>query len=292
MRRFFKNAKTKYSVFLAIIFFCLASCKTTKVNVQENFTASQVLPVNTLAPEEIEWQELQEGVELTGFSISSLKVTWHCVKIDLDTPNLQIIYEPHKESLGKQFSVKKFALKNDAFLAINSTPFDLDGKTYLPVGIIKYDGEIICPPAENYCALCFSKNQNGNFRASIVDSQTEEALEAFEYAFGGFFTILSDGESGTFAKNKRSRVGAGISDEGRFLYIMVTTPKFNLTDRNGLNYQECAEIFKFLGCDYAMQFDGGHSSAMVVRKKDLEKPFMQRKVPSILGFKISDNQKK
>jgi hypothetical protein len=33
-----------------------------------------------------------------------------------------------------------------------------------------------------------------------------------------------------------------------------------------------------------MQFDGGHSSALLVYTKDIEKPFLQRKVPTALGF--------
>lgn len=275
------------AVFLFVIA-GLSSCKTTQLLVKEKITTPEVLSISELVPEQIEWKSVQNGVESTGFSIRSLGVTWHCVKIDLDTPGLQIICEPHKETLGQNFSVKKFAARDNAFVAINSVPFDLDGKTFIPVGVTKYKGQIISEPVKDYCALCFNKNENEKLRAYIIDSQTEEQIAKFEYAFGGFFTILSGGQARTFAKNKRSRVGAGISHEGRFLYIMVTTPKFNLTDRNGLNYEECAEIFKALGCSDAMQFDGGHSSALVLNGKDLEKPFMQRKVPTILGLKIED----
>ena len=71
------------------------------------------------------------------------------------------------------------------------------------------------------------------------------------------------------------------------LYILVATPVFSLTDKNGLNYEECAAILKKLGCTDAMQFDGGHSSALVVNGKDVEKPFLQRKVPTVLLFGLT-----
>jgi len=272
------------STFLILLTF--SSCSTTNFLVKEKITNPEVFSTEHLLPSKIIWKKIHEGIEETDFSIRKLGVTWHCIKIDLDTEGLSLIYEPHKENLGKIFKVKDVVKENNAFAAINSSPFDL-GNTFYPVGITKYEGQIISPAEERYCALCFSKDEDNHFRAHIIDSQTKEALKDFPYAFGGFYTIFSEGKIRSFAKNKRSRVGAGLSDDGRILYLMVTTPKFHLTDRNGLNYEECALIFKELGCTSAMQFDGGHSSSLVVQGKDLEKPFLQRKVPTILGFKFN-----
>ncbi len=284
---FLKKIAVSFSTAFLLIFalFGLASCKTTQALVKEKITNPEILPVSELVPAEIIWQNVQDGVEMTGFEIKHLGVSWHCVKIDLDTPGINLFYQPTPETLGQIFSVKKVAAQEQAMVAINSTPFDLDGKTYLPVGITKYENQTISEINERYCALCFNQNEKGNLRAFIEDSQTEESLSQYPYAFGGFFTILRNGKTNSFAKNKRSRVGAGISSKGRFLFLMVATPNFSLNDRNGLNYEECAEIFKALGCSDAMQFDGGHSSALVVNGKDIEKPFLQRKVPTILGFK-------
>ena len=63
-----------------------------------------------------------------------------------------------------------------------------------------------------------------------------------------------------------------------------TVPNFSLDDRNGLDYVECSEILKYLGCDDAMQFDGGHSTGMIFNGKHVDKPTLQRKVPTAIGF--------
>ena len=75
-----------------------------------------------------------------------------------------------------------------------------------------------------------------------------------------------------------------IIPKGRFLYLFITVPNFSLDDRNGLDYMECSEILKYLGCDDAMQFDGGHSTGMIFNGKHVDKPTLQRKVPTAIGF--------
>ena len=122
----------------------------------------------------------------------------------------------------------------------------------------------------------------------LILSRQLHAFEDYLYAVGGFFTIYEDNNIISFNKGKRSRSGCGISGEGRYLYLMTVTPFFHPTDRNGLNYEECAIIFRRLGCTKAMQFDGGHSCALVVNGKQVEAPFMQRKVPIALGFSVEE----
>lgn len=237
-----------------------------------------------------QWQPLipeQQGFSQTSYIISKRKVTWHCIKIDLDTPDLDFYSYPSTENLGKTYKVKNLSKKHNAVVAINTTPFDLDGKTYLPVGIIQYKNQQIYSPAENYCMLVLSKDKNtSTLRANIISSQTDnlQTDDKEISAYGGFYVILENGNIKSFNQSRRSRIGVGISDNGRFLYILAASPDFHPTDRNGLTYEECAQIFKNLGCTDAMQFDGGHSSALVVNGKDTVKPFMQRKVPTVLLF--------
>lgn len=272
------------------LFFCLLflGCKSTSIT-REFYTDPEILSqeiltgsCNAICAQEI-WTPLpQPGYSITSYKIKEIGVTWHCVKIDLDTANISIIAYPNKNTLGKNYNLRSLAKKNNAVIAVNTTPFDLDGKTYLPVGITKIENSIITEPVENYCALGFTSTP---MRAQIFSTQTDKNTSNCPYVFGGFFSILENGNIITFAKNKRSRVGCGISDNGRFLYIMVATPEFHLTDKNGLNYEECAIIFKYLGCTDAMQFDGGHSSGLVINGKNVEKPFLQRKVPTVLLIK-------
>ena len=159
----------KLNIFFLIIplFLLFNSCVSTAGITKEKITSPEVFSTDMLVPQELTWEKVRPGVEMTGFEIPSLKVTWHCVKIDLYTPGIQILNEPQQKNLGKLFSVKKYAQDTKAEIAFNSTPFDLRGKTYLPVGITKSRETIISKANERYCTLCFSKTEDG-YTAKIV----------------------------------------------------------------------------------------------------------------------------
>ena len=284
--------KSKSFFLLFAIFFTFTSCTTTKL-LHETYSTPEVLPIEELSPNPVVWTKIQDGFELTGDKIKTQRVSWHCVRIDLNTPGLSIVYAPHADTLGQLFKVKDFAKHYHTVVAINSAPFLIETTNY-PVGILKDHNNIISAPNQKNCALAFylsdddeapeADNTTRSLRAEILNNQ-EAALDSkYIYAFGGFYTTYENGEYKKFQHNKRSRIGCGISGNGRYLYIFATTPFFHLTDRNGLNYEECSMILKKLGCEKAMQFDGGHSSALLVYTKDIEKPFMQRKVPTALGI--------
>lgn len=276
------------SFFLSILLtLSFTSCSTTRL-LKETYSTPEVLPIEVLAPSSVQWEHIQDGFEITGDVVKPQRVSWHCVKIDLDNPKLSIVYAPHEDSLGQLFNVKDFARQYHTVVAINSAPFLIETTNY-PVGILKDHEKIISAPNQKNCALAFywdddEAGDRKKLRAQILENQ-EEALDSkYIYAFGGFYQTYEKGNFKKFQHNKRSRVGCGTSSNGRYLYIMVTTPFFHPTDRNGLNYEECSLIFQKLGCEKAMQFDGGHSSALLVYTKDIEKPFLQRKVPTALGF--------
>ena len=281
--------------FTALLFFIilllLPSCTTTKL-LKETYSNPEVLPIEELSPSPVVWTQIQEGFEITGDKVKKQRVSWHCVRIDLNTPGISIVYAPHSDTLGQLFEVKDFAKHYHTVVAINSAPFLIETTNY-PVGIFKDHDKTISAPNQKNCALAFyfSDDEDGQadgkaqtLRAEILNNQEDALDPKYVYAFGGFYTTYENGEYRKFQYNKRSRTGCGISGNGRYLYIFVTTPFFHLTDRNGLNYEECSMILKKLGCTKAMQFDGGHSSALLVYTKDIEKPFMQRKVPCALGI--------
>lgn len=282
------------SQLIAVVFLLLlTSCKTTAVLLAEKYTNPLVLPVEELCPEEIEWTNIEvadlpaETFQMTGNIVKSTNSQWKCIKIDLDTPGLEIAATPYREDLGKHFYLKQFAQKNKTITAINTVPFDLDGRTYIPVSVVKIDGEIICPPTQLYAVLGITK-KDGKLRATIRSTQEAEQIAEFDYAFGGFFTILDNNRIFEFEKYKRSRSAAGISDGGRFLYLFAGCGINCPTGRNGFNFEECALILQKLGCDSAMEFDGGHSTGLTLKNKNAVKPSLQRKVPAAFGIKISE----
>ena len=293
--------KNRLSIYTAL--FCtVLLCSTLFCACASSPQKNTEIPESSVDNFEIQWQALKTkdtaNQSVSGFYMCSARietagVSWHCVKIDLDTPGLDYLSYPQKNNVGKNYNVRELAKKHNALVAFNTTPFDLKGKAFIPVGISQYKNQLIKEPEAAYCALSLYKTKTQpQLRAKIYKTQSEILSGTFyddgETSFyGGFFSIMEDGKIKEFEKNRRSRVGIGISDCGRFLYILVATPVFSLTDKNGLNYEECAAILKKLGCTDAMQFDGGHSSALVVNGKDVEKPFLQRKVPTVLLFGLT-----
>lgn len=291
-----KNLKPAiYPLFSLLTFFgiCLffVSCQTTSSLLKDKYTDPPVLPQEVLCPQDIQWQALKIDDEedshflFTSYQIKSLNVEWKCLKIDLDTPGLEITASPKTEDLGQSFYLKEFSRKNKTIAAINTVPFDLEGKTYIPASIVKIENQIICPANKRYSALAFSLNP---LRAKIVNEQSQEVFDDCPYAFGGFFTILENGKIYEFEKLKRSRTAVAISEEGRYLYLFACCGINCPTGRNGLNYQECALILQKLGAEKAMQFDGGHSSGLTINGKDAIKPSLQRKVPAALGIRYQE----
>ena len=186
------------------------------------------------------------------------------VKIDLSAPGL-LIFTNFSSSKPKK-----------AQILINTTPFLKKGEL---TGLAVTEKKLISPPLSDYCALCLFKDSDG-WKGEIIDSQDEiekirqEKGDYPEIAAGGFWTILRDGEIFQFKDYKNYRIGAGLSDGGKCLYLLCAKNK---------NYMECAEILKESGAESAMQFDGGRSARMIIEgKKEPKRP--GRKVFAILGF--------
>lgn len=277
--------------FLTSLFFLLilglTACTTTKKTSDYPEFEEVLLTKEELFPQTVEWQTIEPGFEIIEHRIPSIKVSWSCVKIDLYTDPTITFYGAYEDISGKCITAKNLARKVNATVCINTTPFDSE-KTNTPIGIIKSNNKVLSKPVEKYAATGHIIDDKGNYRWFILKNQKEELLENYPNVFGGFFQILEDGNVIEFKRTRRSRSGLGISNDGRYVYLFAATPDFSFTDLNGLNYEECAYIFKWLGCSDALQFDGGHSTGLFVKNKYVQKPFMQRKVPVLLGFGTND----
>ena len=255
---------------LIFILFLTISCTTTK-----SLTQNELLP-----PDSIQWSTLKPGFEITNQKIRELGVSWTCVKIDLSL----IQAEPVIAVSEKPFSVKSFARQRDLTVAVNTTQFSIEGSTVKAQGLIKAGATILSEPVQSYCALCFTADGEGKLTCAISDNQTSTGIDKYDYVIGGFFVILQDGQIPDFVQTRRSRTACGTDDTGQLLYLFAVTPDFSLKDKNGLSYPECAAILKQLGCTNAMQFDGGHSTSMVINGKNVQTPLFQRKVAAAMGF--------
>ena len=216
-----------------------------------------------------------------------MNVRWACVRVDLNTEGLEIRATPNfAGEKSSKLNQTDFGLKNKPVVSINTTPFSYGPDFDIPTGIVKFDGKELYPPVLKYSALCITASPPAP-RAFILQTQSPSALLNYPYAFGGFFTILKDGQIIPYEKTRRSRTACGTSQDHRFLYLFAACAQNDPSGNNGLTYEECALILQQLGCTDAMQFDGGHSTGLTVNGHNKIKPALQRKIPAALAFYIN-----
>lgn len=291
-----KMTSLKQVFFVLSVLISLSGCKTTQYLLRDRYSDPLVLPVEELCPSEINWKtEKQTGnsIQTTGNVIHSTNSKWQCIKIDLNAPGLEIAAAPegNNSKAQKRFFLQNFSQKHKTAAAINTVPFTMEDKLYKPVNIVKINDKTIFPYTHGMAALGLKeiKTEEGIcYRAVIIDSNNEDEIEQCKYAFGGFYTILNKQLIYEYSKEKRSRSAAGISDDGRYLYLFAGCGINSPTGRSGFNFQECAIILQALGCTKAMEFDGGHSTGLTLKNRNAIRPSLQRQVPAAFGIKISN----
>lgn len=285
-----KNNKFIITIFLI---FTLSSC------LSENHIFED--PGVDFIPETFKWESITKEVSYSKVEIPDFPLIYHIVKIDLSSSNLDII-EFYENGTKSDHAVLISELNKNLhpMVLTNTAPFAYSNRlalkfswmpsTYKTIGIHKSKGVVKAPPVGHYCALTFSKKNEGFYQAEIFDSQDDEGISETDFAFGGFFTILRDYETISFpANNYDSRNGCGISADGKIIYLLEVEGE-RQNKSIGLSYPACAQIFLELGCKDAMQFDGGGTTCLYVNGKNMltYKPF--RKSPAYFGFTVSEYQ--
>lgn len=268
--RMSKMSRRLFLFFSLSFLFLFASCVSLRNTVLSAEEESILYPVETYVPEEFDWQEIAPGVEAFDFENPDIPLVYHAVKINLDNQNLVITATQWERT-------SDFAERENCLAAINATPFT---KTSL-VGIYKEKGTIVSHTNSRYGAIAF-----GTDGAKIFESQKEEDFEEFDYAFGGFWVVLKDGEvQQDFVRRQTARSGAGLSADGKSLYLLVVEgerPKKSL----GLSYPQCGEIFLAMGCSDALEFDGGGSSDLCIKGRSVLSYRVRRVQGNSIGFKV------
>ena len=277
-------------------------------------------PLTKYIPESFDWEQLSPGIYRCDFKNPDFPVIWHAVKIDLTLEGLKLVCFPDQSTVAqvsgdsygevpqpfiyKGIRTQEFASLYDCTVAVNLSPFaGKNGKWDLPaklgsvrqvVGLHLADGLMISKAVSRYAALHFkreevSKGKTG-WRASIEKNQSDKAAAASDFAFGGFYVVLENGnvEQG-FLRNHDSRTGAGISEDGRTLYLLVVEGE-NLAKSEGLSYPQCGEIFKAMGCSDALEMDGGGSSELCINGSSVLSYSNFRTQANSLGFRINSQK--
>ena len=277
-------------------------------------------PSSYYIPESFDWEQLSPGIYRCDFSNPDFPVIYHAVKIDLTLQGLELVCFPNQSTVAeaggkadgevaqpfiyKGIRTQKFASLYDCTVAVNLSPFaGKNGKWDLPaklgsvrqvVGLHVADGLMISKAVSRYAALHFKREEGSEgktgWRASIEKNQSEKTAAASDFAFGGFYVVLENGnvEQG-FLRNHDSRTGAGISEDGRTLYLLVVEGE-NPAKSQGLSYPQCGEIFKAMGCSDALEMDGGGSSELCINGSSVLSYSNFRTQANSLGFRINSQK--
>lgn len=277
----FSKRAARYFTALFFLFILIASKSSALPNARER----------NLSVAKVEWKELEGCPYIQTAEYRERQLLIHCAKIDLAAPGLKIKMMPQKAASRDIFYVEDFCKQNGAALAFNTTPFYIHDtgteKKHSTAGLCVNDGEVYSRALGGYCALGFFGFEKGadisSRRAKIFASQTDKDLAGARFAAGGFWQILKNKKIIQFKELRNSRAAVGLDSSERTLFVIAVEGE-NPSKSAGLTYMECAEFFLALGCENAMQFDGGSSTQLCVNGKSVLSYKNYVKVPAAIGF--------
>lgn len=246
------------------------------------------------------WQEIADGITYTVRGGAREAVRYHLVRIDLLQENLVLRAYPDSttpvslkdgEPVFKGKKTRAFAKAAGCVVAINTGVYvrRAFGKRALR-GTHVFEGAEYGFPVRRFAALRLSRTAEG-YRADIMPEQKAHAdgSNAQCAVFGGFFCILEDTVPADFAYHgKDARCAVGVAGGGSVLYVLSVEKGAGSA---GLSYPQCARILAQAGCDSAMEFDGGSSAALYLRRRDGKEIYVGHPLvfpASSIGFSLTN----
>jgi len=184
-----------------------------------------------------------------------------------------------------------FLLAYNCQVAVNASPFaPVVQRPHTPqdvLGLSVSRGDRYSPPNNTYGVLLISKDNKAWIATPPIN-----ANDAYN-AIGGFRLLLQGGKNVGKDDVRHPRTAAGLSRDGRFLYLVVLDGR-QKGYSEGATTAETAEWMKSLGAWDALNLDGGGSTAMAIsdghggarllnRPIDLGIPGKERVVANHLG---------
>ncbi|MDZ7792762.1 MAG: phosphodiester glycosidase family protein [Spirochaetia bacterium] len=212
--------------------------------------------------QELQWRRIAPGVEYKTHPGNREVPQLHLLRVDLENEKVKVSPYPPQESGAEPLHIAETA---EASVVISATPFRyvlnlLQGFQMEPVGVYKADGVLYSQQEKEWGVLW--KEPSGELK--ISDGLTPSLLERAYWAAGGFEPILLRGQNIGVHGERTARTAVGLDAEARFFYIVVVEGEGPL--RRGLTSKETSRIFTLLGASSAMNFDGGNSAFLVIKK--------------------------
>lgn len=210
------------------------------------------------------WQPIYRGIDYTsGKSTENLLQQVYAIRVDLTNPDVEFISTPDNGcnplmTDGQRTS--EFLKTYHCNVAFNANPFSPVDQTRPRNldGLAISNGQIVSKPNIGKPSLLIMKDNH----ARITDTNENTDLRDVWTAVSGFNIILSNGTNIGDSKTIHPRTAVGISQNNRFLFIMVIDgrqPHYS----EGATLYETAEWLQRFGAYNGLNLDGGGSTTLV-----------------------------
>jgi hypothetical protein len=226
-------------------------------------------------------EEFGGGLFLFAGKTEKPRLEFWALRAELDEPGLSIVVsgpEPSDGAFRENYipaaSVSLFVENTGCVAGINANPFSpvsaKVGEDRFIDGIAVSDGVVVARPDPRFDALVFYSGGVAG-KAAIVSQGELTNTGGIAHAVGGFWTVLRDGmpanrvlEQAADGKALRyPRSAAGLSADGNILYLLVVDGR--RPSSAGVTEAELALLLQRLGAYDGLNFDGGGSTALVLR---------------------------
>jgi exopolysaccharide biosynthesis protein len=197
----------------------------------------------------------------------------YITRIDLRAPGIALIATPHSGPLNTTSeTITQFAKDTGVKIAINANFFapccNLVAEPKTVIGLLVSQGKVVSPPTsdplQSEAVLTVTRDNH-----AVIAEAPDVDLSKVYTAVAGSAIIVKEGVDVSASSpsegdplNPNPRTLVGLSHHGRFLYFVVIDGRVAGYSLGTTNAQSAALMIT-LGCDSALNLDGGGSTEMV-----------------------------
>ncbi|MBM4037172.1 MAG: phosphodiester glycosidase family protein [Planctomycetes bacterium] len=214
------------------------------------------------------WRPLFQGIEHVELRATQPRpMRGHALRVDLQAPGIEFLATPSNGDRPAEtdgLKTSSFLAKHKCQAAINAAPFspvvNAEGAAHDIEGLQVSRGEKVSEPTQ-YPALLITKDN----KAAVASPPFE--LERAWNAVAGFGLVLKAGQVLGSDKPFHPRTAAGVSRDGRYLYLLVIDGR-QQGFSEGASTAEVGEWLKLLGAWDGLNLDGGGTTTMATEGAD------------------------
>ena len=243
------------------------------------------------------WQPLYQGIDYRLDELSKpRRLRIHTARIDTQAKGISFFTTPDNGDAPGEVNGRRtatFLKEFDLELAINGggfNPITGEGKPVDVLGLSISQGKEVSSadhPSKNPLLLITARNEARILRAPFEEKDLRDAHNAMQGWAGDAGMLVDDGKVITTNADIHPRTAAGISQDGRYLYLLVVDGRQPGVSE-GMSLVELAAWMKQLGCWDAINLDGGGSSTLVVKGAE-GKPRVLNSVSGVLQRSVANH---